>query len=66
MPHHVVMCLSIHKILEEVKILHMITQKDVQHGKKALMPYGNSKDPNEHAHLCSLIWTFTCHQQIEG
>ena len=33
-------------------------------GKKALMPYANSEGPNEHAHPCSLIWTFSVRRRI--
>ena len=32
--------------------------------KKALMPYANSKCPDERAHLCSLIWTFAFRRHI--
>ena len=31
---------------------------DAQRWKKALMDYANSERPDEHAHPCSMIWTF--------
>ena len=37
---------------------------DAQRGKKALMPYANGEDPDEHAHPYSLFWTFSVHQHI--
>ena len=37
---------------------------DAQDGKKALMPYANSEDPDKFAHPCSLIWTFSVCRHI--
>ena len=36
----------------------------MQHEKKALMLYANSGGPDEPAHPCNLIWTFSVHQNI--
>ena len=35
-----------------------------QRGKRALMSYANSLGPGEHAHPCSLIWTFSVCRHI--
>ena len=37
---------------------------NAQRGKKALMPYANSEGPDERAHPCSLILTFSFNQHI--
>ena len=35
-----------------------------QHGKKALMPYAYSEDPDKRDYLCSLIWTFSVRRHV--
>ena len=37
---------------------------DAQRGKKALVPYANSKGRDDRAHPCSLIWTFSVRRHI--
>ena len=37
---------------------------DAQPVKRALMSYADSKGPNQHVHLSSLIWAFSVCQHI--
>ena len=47
-----------------LEIIGIFLPYDAQHEKKALIPYANSKRPDERAHLCSPIWIFSVRRHI--
>ena len=44
-------------LMYKIHIMHKV-------GKRTLCHYVNREGPDEHSHLCSLIWTFSVHRHI--